>query len=90
MPKHSDDRSIQPHAAAALVMPAYSEPEVRRWPHPVCGTAPVSETGSCLHYIHCALVYQNQLLAEIKTLLEHLCTNESSSTASSPQPPVEK
>jgi len=40
--------------------------------------------------MHCALVYQNQLLAEIKTLLEHLCIDENSSVVSSPQSPVEK
>ena len=90
MPKYSDNRNRQPHNAAASSIPAYTEPEVRRWPHPVCGTVPASETDSCLHYMHCALVYQNQLLAEIKTLLEHLCIDGNSSAVSSPQSPVEK
>lgn len=48
----------------------YSEPPVRRWPHPVDGTEPVQTGDPALHYIRCALSYQNQLLAEIKTLLE--------------------
>ena len=55
--------------------PSRPEPEMRRWPHPV-----VSETQSLstqdlpavLHYIHCALSYQNQLLSEIRVLLESL------------------
>jgi hypothetical protein len=43
---------------------------MRRWRHPVdAGTA---SNQASTHYIHCALAYQNQLLAEIKTLLEHI------------------
>lgn len=58
--------------------PTAGEPEVRRWPHPVSGTEPprqpaaARETGAALYYIHCALSYQNQLLADIKSLLERL------------------
>lgn len=53
------------------------EPEVRRWPHPVGGAerplpASARETDAALYYIHCALSYQNQLLADIKTLLEQI------------------
>jgi hypothetical protein len=49
----------------------FTEPEVRRWPHPV---EPAAErtTEPALQYIQCALSYQNQLLAEIKSLLEEL------------------
>ena len=67
---------------------AYSEPEVRRWPHPVTGTEVSSspgQAGGCvplsgqvdaaLYYIHCALSYQNQLLADITALLEQLVTD---------------
>ena len=44
---------------------------MRRWPHPVeCTPAPVPDP--MLHYIRCALTYQNELLCEIKTLLEEL------------------
>lgn len=52
--------------------PGYVEPEVRRWPHPLedppAGPAPEP----ALHYIRCALSYQNQLLADMKALLEQL------------------
>ena len=54
--------------------PSYTEPEVRRWPHPPEEDAaclpPLPEPA--LHYIRCALSYQNQLLADIKALLEQL------------------
>ena len=53
-------------------VPSYREPEVRRWPHPVEDPAPPPEPA--MHYIRCALSYQNQLLADIKTLLEQLST----------------
>ena len=52
--------------------PTLSEPPVRRWPHPVDGTEPIQAGDPALHYIRCSLSYQNQLLAEIKTLLEQL------------------
>jgi len=63
--------------------PAFAEPEVRRWPHPVDGVSPadirpaasVGQTDVSLYYIHCALSYQNQLLSEIKSLLEQLTLN---------------
>lgn len=52
--------------------PIYTEPEVRRWPHPLedGGSSPAPEPA--MHYIRCALSYQNQLLADIKALLEQL------------------
>lgn len=77
-------------AAVSAPPPSFTEPEVRRWPHPVDGVAPQSrrsaaswresspvsgwtqETEPALYYIHCALSYQNQLLADIKALLEQL------------------
>ena len=61
--------------------PAFTEPEVRRWPHPVTGAeVPTVRQGgpapgqidAALYYIHCALAYQNQLLADITALLEQL------------------
>ncbi|WP_325199715.1 hypothetical protein [Oscillibacter sp.] len=57
---------------AAPGTPIYTEPEVRRWPHPLedGGSSPVPEPA--MHYIRCALSYQNQLLADIKVLLEQL------------------
>ena len=58
----------------------FTEPEVRRWPHPVAGAerplpASARETDAALYYIHCALSYQNQLLADIKALLEQVSVN---------------
>ncbi|WP_295581168.1 hypothetical protein [uncultured Oscillibacter sp.] len=52
--------------------PPAAEPPVRRWPHPVDGTDPLQAADPALHYIHCALSYQNQLLADIKALLEQM------------------
>ncbi len=54
-------------------VPSYTEPEVRRWPHPIEETPRTPEPS--LHYIRCALSYQNQLLADIKVLLEQLAAN---------------
>lgn len=59
--------------AARSGAPGYrGEPEVRRWPHPVEDPAPAPGPEPALHYIRCALSYQNQLLADIKVLLEQL------------------
>lgn len=55
----------------------FSEPSVRRWPHPVNGTQPAQSDDPDLHYIRCALSYQNQLLSDIKALLEKLAGNAS-------------
>ena len=48
------------------------EPSVRRWPHPVDGVEPARASDPMLHYIRCALSYQNQQLADIKALLQQL------------------
>lgn len=61
-------------------IPVFTEPEVRRWPHPVDGISPADirpsasagQTDASLYYIHCALSDQNRLLAEIKSLLEQI------------------
>jgi len=50
------------------------EPEVRRWPHPLGDAASAPAPEPALHYIRCALSYQNQLLADIKALLERMET----------------
>ena len=57
-------------------VPATPEPPVRRWPHPVEGVEPFQDLDPALHYIRCALSYQNQLLADIKTLLQQLVPEE--------------
>lgn len=54
---------------------AFSEPEVRRWPHPVGAAEPAISSDAALHYIRCALSYQNQLLADIKSHLEKIIEN---------------
>ena len=56
--------------------PSCVEPEVRRWPHPVDVPAAIAPDPT-LHYIRCALSYQNQLLADIKALLQQLAERES-------------
>ena len=75
MANHSCGRK-RPSASPAPAAPAARpEPEVRRWPHPT-DCAPEPETAgltAALHYLHCSLSYQNQLLSEIRTLLEALC-----------------
>lgn len=74
------ERGPQGQRTNSAGTPAFTEPEVRRWPHPVDGVSPtdirptasVGQTDVSLYYIHCALSYQNQLLSEIKSLLEQL------------------
>lgn len=79
-------RQIRSNPVRKPSPPAFSEPEVHRWPHPVEGAAgapssvrqpSIRSSDSALYYIHCALSYQNQLLAEIKTLLEGLAEGAS-------------
>jgi len=53
-------------------VPTTPEPPVRRWPHPIQGQESEQTAEPALHFIRCALSYQNQLLADIKTLLEEL------------------
>lgn len=74
MANRSGGRGRPPRAVQPARTPVFPEPEVRRWPHPVEGAAPPSagEANPSLYYIQCALSYQNQLLADIKALLEQL------------------
>lgn len=55
----------------------YTEPEIRRWPHlaeedPELEAVSEAAPEPALHYIRCALSYQNQLLSDIKALLERM------------------
>lgn len=82
MANRSGGRGRPSRAVRPAGTPAYTEPEVRRWPHPIEGsgpsvrqTAPAGQTDTALYYIHCALSYQNQLLADIKSLLEQLAAD---------------
>ena len=59
-------------APAISGVPTTPEPPVRRWPHPVDGTEPLPQTDPALPFVHCALSYQNELLADIKALLEQI------------------
>ena len=65
----------RPPVSPAPALPApRPEPEMKRWPHPV-PCAPEAECPNltaALHFIHCSLSYQNQLLSEIRALLEGL------------------
>lgn len=63
-------------AAQTRCSSAAQEPPVRRWPHPVGCQDPPLPPEPALHYIRCALSYQNQLLSEIKTLLQQLAERE--------------
>lgn len=61
--------------ASAAPAPGACEPEVRRWTHPIPQPCEMAPAESTLHYICCALSYQNELLSEIQTLLERLCAD---------------
>ena len=54
------------------IPPPPPEPVMRRWPHPVEGAGVTPDPDAGLYYIRCALSYQNQLLADIKTLLQQI------------------
>lgn len=69
------------NTAAAQIAPTVSEPVMRRWPHPVLTAVPQED--SALHYITCTLSYQNQLLADIKSLLEQIALNSAGKDDSS-------
>lgn len=66
-------------ASRAPGTPSYTEPEMRRWPHPLEDPAPSPAPEPAMHYIRCALSYQNQLLADIKALLERLAADRTAS-----------
>lgn len=76
MTNHSCGRNRQcrtvPVVRSAPPVTAPSEPPVHRWPHPVDGAPSIPPSEPTLHYVRCALSYQNQLLADIKSLLERM------------------
>lgn len=74
------ESTASPGAPARSGVPTTPEPPVRRWPHPVDGAEPIPQADSALHFIRCALSYQNQLLADIKALLEKLTAEEETET----------
>lgn len=65
-------------ASGASGPSAMPEPPVRRWSHPVDGIDPSQYTNlnrqlhPSLNYIQYALSYQNQMLADIKALLQQI------------------
>ena len=66
----SKGQSMAPQASTT-----FPEPEVRRWSHPVGAAEQAISSDAALHYIRCALSYQNQLLADIKSQLEKITVN---------------
>jgi len=70
------NRSNRCRTASAVVAATACEPEVHRWPHPISQPYAQAPTEATLHYICCALSYQNELLSEIKTLLEQTAVNQ--------------
>jgi len=70
------DSSEQPIASKAALP---SEPVMRRWPHPIQSPPSAPQPDPMLHYIRCALSYQNELLSEIKSLLEELTASRENS-----------
>ncbi len=50
---------------------------MRRWPRPA-QQLPTSEEDPMQRYIRCSLSYQNQMLADIKALLERIALNTGS------------
>jgi hypothetical protein len=71
------NRSNRCRTSRTVVSAATTEPEVRRWPHPIPQPYVSAPTETTLHYICCALSYQNELLSEIKTLLEQIAADQS-------------
>lgn len=47
-----------------------TEPEVRRWPHPIPRAADLTGEDTAAHFILCALRYQNELLGELRSLVQ--------------------
>lgn len=56
-----------------------AEPSVRHWNHTITSPGSNREPDPDTHYLYCTLSYQNQLLSEIKSLLEQLTLNQSDS-----------
>ena len=63
MANHSCGRKRPPAVPPSASPAVWTEPEVRRWPHPVtCAPEPeLPGLPAALHYLHCSLSYQNQL-----------------------------
>jgi len=58
---------------------------MRRWPHPVQQLPERGEDPE-MRYIRCALAYQNQMLADIKALLETIALNTAPQPAADQEP----
>ncbi len=69
-PAPANGRSTPPPPPASCPP---EEPTMNRYPHPVVSQRPlpVPEVAD-IHFLRCTLAYQNQLLADIKTLLQTL------------------
>ena len=52
--------------------PSAPDTPVRRWTHPIAAPPSEAMSEAMIYYLRCALSYQNQQLAEIRSLLEQL------------------
>ena len=73
-----------PQESAPAPERTFREPQMRRWPHPVEVRREEAISPS-LHYIHCALTYQNQTLADIKALVQQLVQAQEERTSGDQQ-----
>lgn len=72
-PAQRQQSAPRPEAAGQQAPSPPPEPTVRRWSR---GTPePQNREEPFLRYVHSALAYQNQTLADIKALLEQLALN---------------
>ena len=77
MTKNTCGRSRRNRPAPSVpVRPVYPEPPVHRWPHNTAEALPEQERDAVIYYIRCALSYQNQMLSEIKSLLEQFAVEK--------------
>ncbi len=79
-PSQGRCRPVRSAPAAQSGRGSVQAPPGRRWPHPGGWQVPPLPPEPTLHYIRCALSYQNQLLSEIKTLLQRLAEREHDET----------
>ena len=76
---------VQQSIASPKPTPTHNmgDPPIHRWPHPIQTNAPHRPNeDAAAHHLHCALAYQNQMLADIKSLLQQLV--QQNNTCNSP------
>lgn len=71
-PNPANGRDTPPPPPEPTACPP-GEPVMNRYPHPVVTQRPLPTPDVAdLHFLRCTLAYQNQLLADMKTLLQTL------------------